>query len=587
MPIRSPIVSVLGHVDHGKSSILDSIRGSCIIDREAGKITQAIGASILPIETIKEGCKKFIQDPEKIKIPGLLFIDTPGHSAFTTLRKRGGSLADIAILVIDINEGIMPQTEESINILLQNKTPFVIALNKLDLVHGFQQKEEHSVLKIIESQFNEVKNDIEGKIYDIVGKLYDKFKIEADFFNRIDFTKKVAIVPCSAKTKIGLPELMMVIIGLSQKYLKDSLEIHPEEKAKGTILEVKEIKGHGCCIDTIIYDGILNVDDNIMIAGLDNVIETKVRALLKPKALNEIMDRKSKFDSVDSAEAATALRISAPGMEKVLSGMPFMAFDEKDREKTEKELREQVEEVIIDTDKSGVVVKTDSLGSLEAMITILKENNILIKKASIGNISKKDFAEAESNYEQNPLDSVILGFNVKDCSETSDEKVKIIIGDIIYKIVEDLEEWKTQKIKEKESMEKKGLEKPFKIQFLRNTTFRKSHPAIIGVDVLEGTLVKGMSLMNEEGKLYNTTIKSLQEKNKSVEEAPAGKQVAVSLPDMTVGRQIHEEDIFYSFIDEKTFRKLKEKSDYLNDSEKNVLRKIAKIMRKNNPVWGV
>ena len=141
---------VLGHVDSGKTSILDKIRGTGVQGREAGGITQAIGASIIPIETIKKICGKLLDSLNiKLTLPGLLFIDTPGHAAFVNLRKRGGNLADIAILVININEGLMPQTIESINILKQYKTPFIIAVNKIDLVNGWRSQKEKSLLKSI------------------------------------------------------------------------------------------------------------------------------------------------------------------------------------------------------------------------------------------------------------------------------------------------------------------------------------------------------------------------------------------------------------------------------------------------------
>ena len=112
MAIRQPVVSVLGHVDHGKTKLLDRIRGTSVQAREAGAITQHIGATEVPIEHIYKVCSKLIGQ-KKFDVPGLLFIDTPGHHSFVTLRARGGSLADLAVLVIDIREGLMPQTIES------------------------------------------------------------------------------------------------------------------------------------------------------------------------------------------------------------------------------------------------------------------------------------------------------------------------------------------------------------------------------------------------------------------------------------------------------------------------------------------
>ncbi|MCX6707042.1 MAG: GTP-binding protein [Candidatus Woesearchaeota archaeon] len=255
--LRSPICSVLGHVDHGKSSILDSIRGTCVVKGEAGLITQAIGASIIPLGTIKAKCGKLLETMNMtFTIPGLLFIDTPGHAAFTSLRKRGGALADIAIVVIDINEGFKPQTIEAIEILKNNKTPFIIAANKIDLIPGWKISQK-SILQNIMEQSPDVITKIDMKLYEIVGQIHEKFSMNSERFDRVDdFTKQIAIVPCSAKTGEGLQELIMVIAGLAQRFLEKALDFNIDGPAKGSIMEVKEDKGLGKTIDVIIYDGL-------------------------------------------------------------------------------------------------------------------------------------------------------------------------------------------------------------------------------------------------------------------------------------------------------------------------------------------
>ena len=258
MALRSPIVTVLGHVDHGKSSILDAIRGSNIVAGEAGAITQAIGASIIPAHTIQKKVGKLLEAMKlNLTIPGLLFIDTPGHAAFTSLRSRGGSLADIAVLVVDMNEGFKPQTLEAVEILKNAKTPFIVAANKLDLVPRFSQKEAPGVLQLINAQAPEVITDVETKLYKIVGTLHEKFSMPAERYDRVDdFTKQVAIVPCSAKAGFGLQELLMVLTGLAQRYLEKFLDVDVTGPGKGVILEVKEEKGLGQTIDVILYDGV-------------------------------------------------------------------------------------------------------------------------------------------------------------------------------------------------------------------------------------------------------------------------------------------------------------------------------------------
>ena len=147
--IRQPIVTVCGHVDHGKTNILDYFRGSSLQEMEAGGITQKISFTLYPSSQIKKACSLIEKNKINLEIPGFLFIDTPGHAAFTNLRKRGGSLADLAILVIDINEGIKPQTAEVIQILKANKTPFLIALNKIDNISSWRTNKNPGISKFI------------------------------------------------------------------------------------------------------------------------------------------------------------------------------------------------------------------------------------------------------------------------------------------------------------------------------------------------------------------------------------------------------------------------------------------------------
>jgi translation initiation factor 5B len=584
MVLRSPVCSVVGHVDHGKSSLLDFIRKSNIVSKEAGAITQAIGASIIPVEIIKSLCGDLIKTMGKeITLPGLLFIDTPGHAAFTSLRKRGGNLADISVVVIDINEGVMPQTEESIRILQSYKTPFIIALNKVDLIQGFKQQLNCSLIQNINQQDNLIQTKIDNKLYEVVGKLHELFNFSCDRFDRVsDYTKQITIVPCSAKTGLGIPELLMLILGLAQKYLESNLNLKIQDSAKGTILEVKEDKGLGITMDAIIYDGNLKVGDIIVIGSMNEPIITKVKALFEPNPLAEMMDKKSKFKSVKSVLAATGVKISAKDIEGVVAGMPFRSSSNLDLEKNKLEIMKEVQEVLIETDSKGVICKADSLGSLEAMIKLFKENNILIRKATVGNISKKDISDAESSLENDPLNSVILGFNVD--SEKSDH-VKIITGNIIYKILDDFIAWKKSKHDQIKSKELETLSKPAKIEILSGYVFRQNNPAVIGAEILAGELKVGSHLMKDG--IVITSAKQIQSENKAISLAEKGKRIALSMQNVTIGRQICEGDILYVSLTENEFRKYKEFKDYVEGDTKALLKEIADIMRRKNPVWGV
>ncbi|MCK5282904.1 MAG: translation initiation factor IF-2 [Nanoarchaeota archaeon] len=586
MTIRSPICTVVGHVDHGKSSILDKIRGSAIVKSEAGAITQAIGASIIPLETIRKICGNLLEKMKtEFTIPGILFIDTPGHAAFTNLRKRGGNLADIAILVIDIREGIKPQTIESIEILKQYKTPFIIAANKLDLIPGWKRNQT-ALLANISSQDTQTTQEIETELYEVVGKLAE-YGLNAERFDRVeDYTKQIAIVPTSAETGEGIPELLMVLSGLAQKYLEQCLKCNVEGNAKGTILEVKEEKGIGKSMDVIIYDGTLKVNNTIVIGGINEPIITKIRALFEPAPLSEMRDKKSKFKSVKEVHAATGVKIASPDIENVVAGMPIIQTEKENIEKAKEEVQSQVEEVIIETDKIGLVVKADSLGSLEALLKLLKEEDIPIKKATIGNITKKDISDAASNFESDPFQCVILGFNIVDISGICDACVKIIKSPIIYEIIETYKRWIEEEKKKKEASELDKLIQPAKLEFLKGYIFRQSSPAIFGVEIIAGTLKANSSLMNRMGKTLSI-VKNIQAEKENVDKAEKGKQVAISLPNVTIGRQLNEGDILYTDMPEEDFKKFKELKAYLSEDQKMVLKEIAEIKRENNIVWGI
>ncbi len=580
-------MTFVGHIDHGKTSLQDYMRQSAVVMSEAGRITQHIGSSNIPLETIRKLCGNLLDALKlDLTIPGLLFIDTPGHAAFSNLRKRGGNLADLAILVIDINEGVMAQTFECIDILRQYKTPFIIALNKVDLLHGWQSKKT-TLLQNIQSQPESVQMKIEEKLYQVVGKLSD-LGLQSERFDRVeDYTKQIAIVPTSATTGEGIPELLMVLVGLTQKYMENNLKMNALGYAKGTVLEIKEEKGIGTTLDVILYDGSLKQNDCIVIGTLGEPIVTKVRSLLEPIPLRDIRDKKTKFQQVPEVSAATGVKISAPDLGSVVAGMPIRSCAKEDVERVKEEIQSEVEEVLIETEQEGIVIKSDSLGSLEALVKLLKEKNITVKKASVGAISKKDMSDAEVNHEKDPLLSVILGFNVAVPAEvTLSPKVKIITNDVIYRLIDELEKWQEAEKKKREGNQLDVLVRPAKVQIMRGYVFRQNNPAVVGMDILAGTLKSGAPLMKGDGTTI-TEAKSLQLEQENIEKAERGKQVAVSLPHVTIGRQLFEGDILYTAIPEEDFRKMKELKQYLSEEEKTILKEIANIMRANNPVWGV
>ncbi len=587
--IRSPICTVLGHVDHGKSTLLDNIRGTAIVNSEPGAITQAIGASIIPLETIKKIAKNQLNKYRiNIDIPGILFIDTPGHAAFTNLRKRGGNLADIAILVIDINEGAKEQTLEALEILRKYKTPFVVAANKIDKIHGWTYKKD-DLIENINSQRNDVIERFETKLYQIVGWL-SEHGFNSERFDRVsDFTKEIAIVPVSAVTGEGIPELLLLVMALVQKYLKDKMYFDDNSEARGTILEIKKVKGNLTAADVILYEGVLRKGDEIVVGTLDEPIVTKVRGLFMPKPLSEIRDEKSEFKSVEEVVAAIGVRIIAKDLEKAVAGMPIISNKgQKSLEKIKEEIKESIEEVIIDTSNEGIIVKADSLGSLEAVVHLLEQHDIEIRKASIGNITKKDLIDAASN--ENPENRIILGFNVELPKELENDvktmNIPVILEQIIYRLIERLEMLQEQIRNEEQLKALSQITYPFKIKVLRGYIFRQSNPAIVGVEVLGGKLKPGQVVMNDNGKVIGV-IKSIQKDKEFIHEANRNDKVAVSITNAIYGRHFFEDDILYSEISEEHFRKLKELKRYLSEDAVQILKEIAEIKRKDNPLWGV
>lgn len=568
---REPIISVLGHVDHGKTTLLDWIRGSVVASREAGGITQHIGATDVPFYVIQKICGSLLERLNlKIQIRGLLFIDTPGHEAFTNLRKRGGSVADIAILVVDINEGVMPQTIEAIQILRHYKTPFVVAANKIDAIYGWRQRVR------IENQINHVKDEFYKKFYSIVGQLSEQ-NFDSDLFSNIkDFTKKIAIVPISAKTGEGIPELLMIILGLAQQYLSRQLTVKIDSQAKGTILEVKEEKGLGTTIDVIIHEGIIKKGDTIVVGAREPIV-TKVKALLRPRPLDEMRDPRERFKNVEKVYAASGVKISAPNLENAMAGAPVYVGGSELVE----QVRKEIENVEIHTDSLGVIVKADTIGSLEAIVKILKDNKISIRNGTIGKVSNTDVIEAYTIGLENKYLGVILAFNSEVLRDAAilarDRGVIILENKVIYKLLEDYNNWvaKEKKIEKERIL---GLMvMPAKIKLLKDCVFRQSKPAIVGVEVLAGNIAPGYRLMRDNGKVVGK-IREIQKANEQIKSAKKGEQVAVSIDDAVIGRNLNEEDTVYSFISEEDMEKINKEE--LSDEELQILKEIIEIKKK-------
>jgi len=590
-PLRQPIVVVMGHVDHGKTTLLDRIRGTSVARREPGEITQHVGASVVPsrvIEEIAAPLKKVI--PVKLKIPGLLFIDTPGHELFMNMRRRGGEIADFAILVVDIKEGFKEQTIESLQLIKSKRVPFLVAANKIDKIPSWRSFPGEPFLISYQRQEQRVKDELDERIYRLMGEL-GKHGFNSDRFDRIkDFTRTVSIVPVSARTGEGIAELLAVLAGLAQQYLKDRLAF-AMGPAKGVVLEVKEVGGLGYTADCIIYDGVLKKGDTIALGGSEGVIVTKVRALLMPKPLQEIRSPEDKFMSVDEVYASSGVKVVAPDLEKALAGTPILVVESEERlEEVKRKIIEDIESVKIRTDKSGVVAKADALGTLEALVEALRRENVPVRLADVGAISKRDVVEASISKQGDESLGIILGFNVKVLPEAREEAeragIPIMVNNVIYRLLEDYFKWREELKRREVEKVLDSLVWPAKFRILPGFVFRRSDPVIVGIEVLGGILRPGAPLITVDGKRVGV-VHQLQDKGQSLKEARVGVQVALSIKgNVMVGRHINEGDIIYTDVPDQHARlMLTELKSHFSDDSLMVLGEIIKIKRKTDPMY--
>ena len=524
---------------------------------------------------IKKNCGTLLKLMNiELTIPGLLFVDTPGHAAFTTLRKRGGAISDLAVLVVDVNEGFQPQTEESLNYLRQFKTPFVVALTKIDTLSGWNPNINSCFLNTYNEQTDRVKEELDKKMYNVIGQLGSR-GLPAERYDRVsDYTKHIAVIPISGKTGEGVPDLLMVLAGISQKYLERGLVINPGE-GKGTVLEVKEYKGLGMTIDVILYDGEIKKGDNLVIGGIgdDTVIKTRVKALLEPNPLREIRLEKE-FKSVDCVSAAAGIKIAAPGLENVVAGSPVRALhDEKKIEHAITEVQAEIGEVEIETGSEGALVRADTLGSLEALVKTFKELGIPIRKAHVGTVTKADINELKA-YD----DPLAFAFNVKISPEiqklAQDNKIALFHSDIIYRLVDMHEQWVKDRKKREEEKLLESLVRPGRVKVLKGFVFRQRSPAVFGIEVEKGTIKPGYKLVNNKTKDNVGEIREIQSQGDNIQEAKTGERVALSMDGVVIGKNVSEGDVLYTALRDSDIQGLHKVMKKLSAEEKELLQEM-------------
>ncbi|MED6149181.1 hypothetical protein PIB30_060004, partial [Stylosanthes scabra] len=435
--LRSPICCIMGHVDTGKTKLLDCIRGTNVQEGEAGGITQQIGATYFPADNIRERTKELKADA-KLKVPGLLVIDTPGHESFTNLRSRGSGLCDIAILVVDIMHGLEPQTIESLNLLKMRNTEFIVALNKVDRLYGWKTCRNAPIIKAMKQQTKDVQNEFNMRLVQIITQLKEQGLNTELYYKNKEMGETYNIVPTSAISGEGIPDLLLLLVQWTQKTMADKLTYSDEVQC--TVLEVKVVEGHGTTIDVVLVNGVLHEGDQIVVCGMQGPIVTTIRALLTPHPMKELRV-KGTFLHHKEIKAAMGIKITAQGLEHAIAGTGlYVVKPDDDLEDIKESAMEDMRSVMSRIDRSGegVCVQASTLGSLEALLEFLKtpEVNIPVSGISIGPVHKKDVMKASVMLEKKREYAAILAFDVKVTPEARDLAeelgVKIFIADIIY-----------------------------------------------------------------------------------------------------------------------------------------------------------
>jgi translation initiation factor 5B len=591
--LRSPICCILGHVDTGKTKLLDKIRQTNVQEGEAGGITQQIGATYFPIEAIKQKTAFLNKDNSfEYKVPGLLIIDTPGHESFTNLRSRGSSLCNIAILVVDIMHGLEPQTIESLGLLRQRKSPFIVALNKIDRLYGWKSYPELSFEEMLKLQPEATRAEFEDRLQRTILAFSEQGLNSQVSFRNDDMRKTVSLVPTSAITGDGIGDMIMLLISLTQKMMHESLMYI--SKLECTVLEVKVIEGLGTTIDVILSNGVLREGDKIAVCGLNGPIITHIRALLTPQPLRELRI-KSQYVHNKQVKAALGVKICATDLEKAIAGSHLMVIKSGDDEEAIKEqVMEDLQDMLNSVDKSGqgVCVQASTLGSLEALLSFLKDMKIPVSGINIGPIHKKDIVRASVMLESAKEYAVILAFDVKidkECQDLADElDVTIFKADIIYHLFDKFTAYMSALTEQKRKDMAPQAVFPCILKIVPNCVFNKRDPIILGVDVVEGILRIGtpICVVQQPGNVVCSLgrVTSIESNHRHIEQVKrGGPSVAIKIehasyePARLFGRHFVESDLLYSKISRASIDVLKE--NFRNDLAKDDWALVVKLKK--------
>lgn len=599
--LRSPICCILGHVDTGKTKLLDKIRQTNVQGGEAGGITQQIGATYFPVDAIKQKTAVMAKYEKQLyEVPGLLIIDTPGHESFTNLRSRGSSLCNIAILVIDIMHGLEQQTIESIRLLRDRKAPFIVALNKIDRLYGWKTTPNESFRGTYTQQSKSVQDEFMTRYENIKVALAEQGLNSEVYFQNKNMSKYVSIVPTSAVTGEGVPDLLWLLLELTQKRM--SKQLMYLSKVEATILEVKVVEGFGYTIDVVLSNGVLREGDRVVLCGLNGPIATNIRALLTPPPSRELRI-KSEYIHHKEVKAALGIKIAANDLEKAVAGSRLLVVGEDD---DEDELMEEVMDDLtglldsVDSSGKGVVVQASTLGSLEALLDFLKDMKIPVMSIGLGPVYKRDVMKATTMLEKAPELAIMLCFDVKVDKEAEqyaeEQHIKIFNADIIYHLFDQFTAYQEKLLEQRRKDFMEYAVMPCVLKTIQ--IINKRNPMIIGVDVLEGAVRIGTpicAVRREPGSAVPNVmvlgrVTSLEVNHKSVDSVKKGQTAAgvamrldnPSAAQPTWGRHVDETDNLYSLISRKSIDTLKDPA--FRDS---VSRDDWLLIKKLKPVFDI
>ncbi|XP_058112112.1 eukaryotic translation initiation factor 5B-like [Magnolia sinica] len=574
--LRSPICCILGHVDTGKTKLLDCIRGTNVQEGEAGGITQQIGATYFPAENLRDRTKELKADA-KLRVPGLLVIDTPGHESFTNLRSRGSGLCDIAILVVDIMHGLEQQTIESLNLLKMRNTEFIVALNKVDRLYGWKTCPNAPIVKAMKQQSNDVQNEFKRRVTEVITQLKEQGLNTELYYKNKEMGETFSIVPTSAVSGEGIPDLLLLLVQWTQKTMEQKLMFVNEVQC--TVLEVKVIEGLGTTIDVVLVNGVLHEGDQIVVCGMQGPIVTTIRALLTPHPMKELRVKGS-YQHHKELKAAQGIKITAQGLEHAIAGTGlYVVGSEDDLEDIKEAAMQDMKTVMNRIDKSGegVCVQASTLGSLEALLEFLKSPavNIPVSGISIGPVHKRDVMRASVMLERKKEYATILAFDVKvtpEARELADETgVKIFIADIIYHLFDQFKAYIDNLKEEKKKEAAEDAVFPCVLKIMPNCIFNKKDPIVLGVDVLEGIAKVGTPICIPSRDFIDIgRIASIEINHKQVDIAKKGQKVAIKIASTNAeeqqkmyGRHFEIDDELVSHISRKSIDTLK--SNYRDD----------------------